>query len=137
VVNANGRSLGGVIAEFKEELKEFLDTRMAMLKSELQQKSKTLKASLPSILIGVVLLATGWFLMTAALVAVIAAAFYPSRWAYFFAFLIVGCLYLLGGSVIGLFAYRTIRQTGMAPERTLKVLKDDRVWLQTEARQQI
>ena len=137
MVNANGRSLAGVVAEFKEELKEFFDTRVAMLKSELQQKAKSFKASLPSALIGVVLLATGWLVMTGALVAVIAAAFYPSRWAYFFAFLIVGCVYLLAGGVMALFAYRSIRQTGVAPERTLKVLKDDRVWLQTEAREQV
>jgi VIT1/CCC1 family predicted Fe2+/Mn2+ transporter len=137
VPNENGRSLAGVLAETRDELKEFVQTRLEMLKSELQDKVKAYKAAVPSAAIGITLLLTAWLVLTGALVAVIAAAFYPSRWAYFFALLIVGFVYLLAGGVLALVAYKTVRDTGVAPERTLKVLKDDRVWLQTEARQQV
>jgi hypothetical protein len=35
------------------------------------------------------------------------------------------------------YGVRTIKKGGMAPERTLRVLKQDQVWLQTEARTQL
>jgi hypothetical protein len=88
------------------------------------------------IVTALVLLITTWLVLTGALIALIAAAFYPSRFAYFFGFLIVGIVYAVAGSIAGLFAYRELKEKGIVPQRTMQVLKDDRVWLQTEARGQ-
>lgn len=133
----NGRSLAGVVNELKDELKESIQTRIAMLKSEMQDKVASWKTA--GIMIGAAAFIgiTAWLLLTAALVAVIAAAFYPSRFAYFFAFVIVGVAYALIAAATGGFAAREIKQRGVMPERTIRVLKEDQLWLQKEARQQV
>lgn len=137
VLNENGRTLAGVIAELKDELREFVQVRFDMLRAELRDKVKTWRMALPLILTALVLLATAWLVLTAALVAVIAAAFYPSRLAYFFALAIVGVAYTLGGGIGAAFALRGLKAQGLMPRRTAKVLNDDKIWLQTEARSQI
>jgi hypothetical protein len=137
VLNENGRTLAGIMAELKDELKEFAQTRIDMLRSELREKVKAWKVVVPLIAVALVLLGTAWFVLTAALIAIIAAGFYPSRFAYFFAFIIVGVAYALAGVVCGSFALRDLKEKGVVPSRTIKVLKDDQVWLQTEARTQI
>jgi hypothetical protein len=132
----NGRSLAQVIAELKDELKNFVQTRLEMLRAEWREKLQAWKLALPLMACGVALLATSWFLLTAAFIAIVAAAFYPSRFAYFFAFAIVGAIYSLVGAMATAFAIREMRVRGMIPQRTIQVLKDDATWLQTEARSQ-
>ncbi len=135
---ANGeRSVAGVLAEIKEEVKEFVQTRIEMLKSEMKDKISSWKTAVPLIAIGLVFAATAWFVLTAALISIIAEAFYPSRFAYFFSFVIVGVVYALVGVISATFAMRELRQHGVMPERTVRVLKQDQVWIQTEARQQV
>ncbi len=131
------RSVAGVLAEIKEEVKEFVQTRIEMLKSEMKDKISSWKTAVPLIAIGLVFAATAWFVLTAALISIIAEAFYPSRFAYFFSFVIVGVVYLLVGVISATFAMRELRQHGVMPERTVRVLKQDQVWIQTEARQQV
>jgi len=46
-------------------------------------------------------------------------------------------LYGLAGGFMLLYGWRTAKEPGLAPERTLKVLKQDQIWLQTEARTEL
>lgn len=130
------RSVAGVLAELKDEIKEFLQTRLEMLKSEMKEKMSTVKTAVPLIAAAVVLCATAWFVLTAALISIVALAFYPNRFAYFFSLLIVGLTYLLVGAGSAAVAVRELKQSGLKPERTIRVLKEDQIWLQTEARHQ-
>jgi Putative Actinobacterial Holin-X, holin superfamily III len=133
----NERSVAGVLSEIKDELKEFLQTRMNMLKSEMKDKISTVKTAVPMIAAGLLFGLTAWFVLTAALISIVADAFYPNRFAYFFSFVIVGVAYALIGGISAAFAIRELRQSGLKPERTIRVLKEDQVWLQTEARNQV
>ncbi len=135
--NENGRSLAGVVSELKEELKEFVSTRIEMLKSEMKDKVSSLKVAAIFIAGGLFLGITAWFVLTAALISLIATAFLPSVYAYFFGFIIVGIAYLLVGVILATFALRELRRRGLKPERTIRVLKQDQIWLQSEARQQV
>ncbi|HEV8523105.1 MAG TPA: phage holin family protein [Terriglobales bacterium] len=130
--NANGRTLAGVISELKEEVKEFLETRYQMLVSELQQKLATWRMAMPLFLVALALGAIGFLLLSGALVAAIALLV---GWGW--SFLIVGAVYLVLGGSIGFLAYREIKEVGVAPTRTINVLKQDQVWLQSEARSQL
>jgi uncharacterized membrane protein YqjE len=132
VNNANGRTLAGVISELKEEVKEFLETRYQMLVSELQQKLATWRMAMPLFLVALALGAIGFLLLSGALVAAIALLV---GWGW--SFLIVGAVYLVLGGSIGFLAYREIKEVGVAPTRTINVLKQDQVWLQSEARSQL
>ena len=95
----NGRSLAGVVAELKEEFKEFVATRLSMLQSELRDKIGTWKAALPAMVIGAVMLATCWLLLTGAIVAAIAVAFGPNPFAPAIALAIVGAVYAIAGGL--------------------------------------
>ena len=133
----NGRTVAEVLNEFKEELKEFVGTRGQMLRSEMQEKVGAWKTALPSIAIGAVLLLFALLVFTAGVVEIIALAFTGQPWGLAAACLIVFVLYGLAGAFLLLYGWKTAKEPGLAPERTLKVLKQDQVWLQTEARTEL
>lgn len=133
----NGRTLAGVVAEIKDELKEFINTRVQMLKAELQDKMSLFKVAAPLGGIALVFMGTAFLLFTLMLVALIVVAFEGSPYQWFLAFLIIGVLYSIIGGMCALFAWREFREQGLAPKKTMKVLKEDQIWLQTEARTQL
>lgn len=137
MISEHERSLAGVVAELKEEAKTFLQTRFAMLQSEMKDKISAIKMALPSIAIGLVLCGTAWLLLTGALVAAIWVAFQNMAFGACIALVIVGVAYLLVGGIAVLFAWRGLSETGLVPKRTLRVLKDDSVWIRNEARTQL
>ncbi len=129
--------MAGVINETKEELKEFVQTRLDMLRAEMRDKLAAWKVALPLIVVALVLGITGWFVLTACLIAAIAVAFHGSAWAYTFSTLIVGIAYVLMGAMCATFALRGLKEQGVAPKRTIRVLQEDRAWLAAEARTQV
>lgn len=133
----NGRTLAGVVAELKDELKEFISTRIQMLRAELREKAKTLKVAAPLVIVALVLLGTAYLLFTLMIVSLIVVAFEGSAYQWFLAFLITGVLWSIGGGICALFAWREFKDLGLAPKKTIKVLKEDQIWLQTEARTQL
>jgi len=130
----NEKSIGTVISETKQEVKEFIQTRTAIFKAEITEKVRTWKYAVPMLLGALVLLLAAWIVLTFALVALLAGMFQPSPYAWLFGALIIGGAYLLLGLALGWFAYSELSATGVAPQRTLEVLKQDQVWIQNEAR---
>ena len=133
----NGRTLASVVAEMKDELKEFISTRVAMLVAEMKDKASAWKMALPTIAIGLVLLGTSWLLLTAAIVALIYVAFAGNPFAAAISFAIVFVVYAVLGGVAVLFAAHDLREHGIVPQRTLRVLKDDQAWIAKEAKVQL
>ncbi len=129
---ANGRTLAGLVNELKEELKDFIDTRLQMLRAEMKQKTAMLKMVVPMLLVAAVLGLIGFLLLTIALVAAIAVLI---GWGW--SFLVVGILYLLVAGGTAFMAVRELQAEGVTPTRTIKVLKQDQIWLQNEARSQL
>ena len=128
------KSLGVVLSETKEEMKEFIETRLQILRAEINEKIKTWKYSLPLLLLAAGLLLIGWITLTFSLVALIRVFFLPNPFAWLWAGLIVAGLYLVAGLAVGWFAYSELLSVGVAPKRTMQVLKQDQVWIQNEAR---
>ncbi len=133
---ANGRTLAEVVSDMKVEFKEFAQTRIALLQAELKEKTKTLKVAVALGGAALVLLVTAYLLLTLALVGLIATAFANSPYQWVLGFLIVGVLWLVVGGVCAYMAKRDIQARGIVPRRTIEVLKGDKVWLQSEARNQ-
>jgi len=134
VNNGYTKTVPEVLAELRDELKEFANTRLAMLRSELSDKVASFKMAAPVLLTGVLLLGTAWLLLTGFLVVIIAAALAPNSWNYTVSFLVVGVLYAILGGVAVLLGWRQLREKGVKPERTIRVLQEDRVWLQKEGK---
>ncbi len=133
----NGRNLSAVVAELKEESKEFVSTRLSMLRAEMNQKLSAWKSAAPMLVIGLVLLGTSWLLLTAVIVSAIYVAFQGNPWAMCLAFAITFVLYAAFGAIAAYLAIRNMQESGIIPKRTLRVLKDDQVWIANEARVQL
>lgn len=133
----NGRSLAAIIAEMKEELKEFVQTRSRMLKAEVQEKFTALKIAAPLAGVGALLLGTAYLLFTMALVALVAALFRDNPYRWCFAFAAIAVLWGLLGGIAAYLAKREFQLKGLLPKRTLELLKGDKLWLQAEAKSQI
>ena len=132
----NGRTLADVVSTIKDELKEFAQTRLQLLKVELQQKFGLLKIAALLAAVAVVLLSTAYLLLTFALAALVAALLVDSPYHWFFGFLTIAVLWSLLGGVAGYFAKREFELRGIMPRRTIEVLRGDKIWLQSEARNQ-
>ncbi len=131
------RPLGEVLNDLKLELKDFIQTRIQMLRSEMNEKLGTLKASAPALVLGAVMGLAAFMLFTLALVFLIAMAFEGQPWQYALSFGIVFAIYALISAVSISFAINAIRSRGLTPDRTIKVLKQDQIWAQTEARSEL
>lgn len=130
----NEKSLASVLSETKEEIKEFIETRLQLLRSEVAEKLRIWKYSVPLLLLAGGLLLLGWMVLTFALVSLVRAWFLPSVYGWLWAGLIIAAIYLISGVAVGWFAYTELIVTGLAPKRTLEVLKQDQVWVKNEKR---
>jgi uncharacterized membrane protein YqjE len=133
-VDSHPRSLGEILSDISDEFKEFLNTRLQMVRSELHETLDAVRVAVPLGLVALVLVGTGFLLLTGAIVVLVAAAFAGHAYAWFFAFAIVGVLWIAFGGAAAFFAYNEFRSKSMFPTHTVEVLKADRIWLESEAR---
>jgi uncharacterized membrane protein YqjE len=128
------RTLSATLNEAKSEFKQFAETRVAMLQAEMKEKMADVKASAPMLAVGALLALTSFLVLTGALICVLKFAFGGSPYGWFFSFLVVGVLYAIIGIATIVVGYEKISKGGLVPKRTLNVLKEDKIWLQNEAR---
>jgi energy-coupling factor transporter transmembrane protein EcfT len=121
----------------KQDLKEFVETRIAMVKSEFRDKLVHWKVAAPLAGAGVVLLGTAYLLITLALVALAAVFIGDTPYRWFFALLGVGVLWTVLSGISLYIAKREFELNRLMPQKTMAVLKGDKLWLQNEARSQI
>jgi uncharacterized membrane protein YqjE len=130
-VETNERSLAELISEIKEEVKEFVQTRVSMFVAEMREKVNNSKSGAIYAAIAVALGGVGLLMLSVALAALVAVAFWGSPYAWFFGFLIIGPLWTIMAAMLALAAVRQFRD--VTPKRTIQVLKEDKIWLQHEA----
>jgi len=128
------KSIATILAETKDELKQFVTTRVSILKAEMDEKISRIKSVIPLAVVAVLFLLSGWMVLTFALIALLHSLFMPSVYAWLWASLIVTAVYMVVGGIAGWLAYSEIKATHLSPTRTLKVLQQDQVWIQNEAR---
>jgi hypothetical protein len=132
-VGNHQRSLRDLVREILDELKEFASTRFQVMKAELQESLASVKVAVPLTLVALMLMFTAFLLLSSAAVALVARAFAGSAWAWLFALVIVGVVWMAGGVMAAFLAYNEFRSKGRFPKRTIEVLKADKAWLQSEA----
>jgi len=135
--SAHDRPFASLLAEIRDEIGDFLQIRITMLKTELREKTSNLKTAAVLGAAGLLLLSTSYLLITLALVGLIVVAFPNSSYRWFFAFLIVGVLWMIFGGMAAYFAKRELELRGLLPKRTIEVLKGDKLWVQMEVKNQI
>jgi uncharacterized membrane protein YqjE len=129
----NNRSLADILAELKNEVQEFMQTRIELLRRELNDKVQAVKAALPLLVMGIIFLSTAFTLLSFALVSLLA-TWIGGDYRWFFGFLIVGFFWGVVGAIAALAAKQHLAKKGVMPKRTVEVLSGDKVWLQREAR---
>jgi uncharacterized membrane protein YqjE len=128
------KSLREVIYDIKDELRDFAVTRVEMLKSELREKFDRIKTAIPLIAVGAVFAVGAFFALTFGIIAVIASAMPDNQWRWAIGAGVVFGLYAIIGGIVGWMGYREVTTEGLAPQRTLRVLTQDQMWIQNEAR---
>jgi uncharacterized membrane protein YqjE len=128
------KPLAQVLSEFKDELKEFLATRIELLRAEMREKIATASTAFVAIAAGAGLALLAILFLGVAFVALLAMAFGGGAGAWSAAFAIVGVIFLLAGGLTLAFGVRQLKERGLKPERTLRTLKQDQIWLQNETR---
>ena len=131
------RPLGGTLHEALREFRDFIETRIAMLQSEMRENLANLRFAAPLLIAGVLFGTTAWLLLTGAIVAVLTVAWNGSPYAPFLALLVVGASYALIALCALFMARGRMSKKSLLPERTINVLKEDKVWLENEARTQL
>jgi Putative Actinobacterial Holin-X, holin superfamily III len=131
------RPLSETVSEAVNEFRAFIETRIAMLRSEMRENLANLKFAAPLLVVGALFGVSAWLLWTGALVAIINVAFQGSPYGPFFSLVCVAFLYTVFGAAAIWMALGRINRKGLMPERTMQVLKEDKVWLQEESRTQL
>jgi uncharacterized membrane protein YqjE len=130
----NNRSLADILAEMKDEFQKFVQTRVELLRAELQQKTRVMKAALPLAAAGVLFLTMAFVLFSVALVGLVVVAFAGNPYRWFFAFLIISFLWALFGGFAVWVVKERLSAKGVMPRKTIHVLNSDKAWLRREAK---
>jgi Putative Actinobacterial Holin-X, holin superfamily III len=123
------RTLADALAEIREEIKNFLQTRLQIFQAETREKLRSWKRPLTMLAVAVVLLLTGWLACAFAFVALLHSWIAAGSYAWFWGGLIAGAIFLVAGVALGRAGYRGIKASRLAPERTLRVLRQDQSWI--------
>lgn len=133
----NGKSVAAILSDAKEELKEFLQTRIAMLRKELSERLRVLKVAGPLAAIAMLFLSTAYLLFTLTLVGLVVAFLRDNPYRWCVAFLAVALLWTIVGGIAGYFARRKFQIKELLPRDTINVLKEDKIWIQSEVRNRV
>jgi hypothetical protein len=136
VVTENNRSIGQVVTELKNDAREFVSTRLQMLSQEMKEKLAIWKVAVPMLAVAAVVAVIALLALTFAFVAFFAGVFNPSPYAWCYGALIVTAGYFIIAGGLFYLGKRELTQAGLVPTRTMRVLKEDQIWIQNEARSQ-
>jgi hypothetical protein len=128
------RPLGASIADIKEDLKVFFQTRVQLLRAETGEKLRSWKRHLILLGLAAVFLVSSWITLVFAIVALLHTWIAAGSYAWFWGALIVSLIFLVSGGVCARAGYRGIKASGLMPARTLRVLRQDQEWIQKQAR---
>jgi hypothetical protein len=133
----SGRPYGDILAETREELKQFVETRITMFKAEMSEKMKMLKIAAPLAVIGALFLFTAFLFFSLALAGVVVAFFQNNAFHWAIAFCAVAVLWSIIGVIVAYVARREFEPKELLPGRTISVLKQDKTWIQSEVKNQV
>lgn len=127
------KSIAEVLRDMKVEASDFVVTRFELFAAEIKDKIGKWKASLPMLGLAVVLAMGTFATFTFTLVSLLATLI-GGAYAWTLGCLIVCVVYGISAATLGSIAYKRLTAQSLAPERTLRVLRQDREWIKEEAR---
>lgn len=125
------RSVAGLLSDLVAETGLLLRQELALLKAELGEKFSQAGNGGIVVAVGAMIAYSGWAVLLSA--AVLGLATVLPAWL---AALIVGVLVLLIGGICLFVGKRRLAARSLVPGRTLRSLREDRVWLQERLQRQ-
>ena len=110
----NGKSFASILTETRDDLKTFVQTRVALLRAELAEKIKVVTRTAPLAAVALVLLGTAYLLFTLSLVGVVLALLPANPFRWCLAFLAVAVLWAIAGGIAAFMGMRRFALVGWA-----------------------
>lgn len=129
----NEGSVAEVLREMKGEALAFVTTRFELLSAEIKEKLRGWKGSLPMLAVGV-LFTMGTFVTFTFMLVSLLARLIGNSYAWAFGFLIVCVVYGCIAAALISTGIKRLKMQSFVPERTVRVLRQDRDWLEEETR---
>ncbi|HLW55614.1 MAG TPA: phage holin family protein [Candidatus Angelobacter sp.] len=126
------KSFAASLAELKDDLKNFVQTRIELLRAEISETLSAWKGPALLFAIAALMLLSSWFAMVFTLVAVLHSWIARTDFGWFWAGLIVTLFMLLAGVSLAAAGYAGLESKSLKPKRTLRVLKQDQEWVQKQ-----
>jgi uncharacterized membrane protein YqjE len=127
------KPLSELLQSLKQDLSEFISTRVQIAIAEMKQKTSAWKAAVPLLGAALLFAVMAFTCLTFALVSLIAESL-SGGYAWAIAAAIVALAYVIIGGIVGWLGYSELKDESIVPERTLRVLKADQNWIKNETR---
>jgi uncharacterized membrane protein YqjE len=124
-------ALGELFRQLAQDSATLVRQEVALAKAELQENVKQAVRSAAMVAVGGGIAVVGALVLVLFLVLALGDALNE----YWLGALIVGVVFLIAGGVLAMGSLRKLKGDGLAPERTIQTLKEDRQWAQNEIRQ--
>jgi len=133
----NDRTFASILTETRDDIKQFFATRISLLRAEMSEKVRVIARAAPLAVLALLLLGTAYLLFTLAVVGLVLALMPANPFRWCLAFLAVAVLWTIVGGIAAWMAKRRFTFKELAPTRTIGVLREDGVWIQSEVKNQI
>lgn len=124
-------ALGELFRTLAQDSATLVRQEMMLAKAELQQNVRAAVRDATMVAAGGALALVGGLVLILFLVLALGDALNE----YWLGALIVGAVLLLAGGLLAMSSLKKLKGDGLAPERTLETLKEDKQWAQNEIRQ--
>ena len=119
------RSIATLLSDLAGETSLLIRTELSLFKSELQEKFGRAGQGIAALGAGALIAFSGWLVLLAAAVLGLATVLEP-----WLAALIVAVVVLAIGGGLVFFGKRRLSADSLRPERSLRSLREDQIWLQ-------
>jgi uncharacterized membrane protein YqjE len=130
------QSLTTLFSRLADDLTEFVDARLQLLKTELKEEASSYARGASLILGGAVIGIIGFALLNAGIAFLVSTIFNSADLSpairYGLGFVITALLYLVIGTIVIVVAKSRLAKQRMIPKRSALELKRDKRWLQEE-----
>jgi uncharacterized membrane protein YqjE len=130
------QSLTTLFSRLTDDLTEFVEVRLQLLKTELKEEASSYAGGASLILGGAVIGIIGFALLNAGMAFLVSTLFNSADLSpavrYGLGFVITALLYLIIGTIVILVAKSRLAKQRMIPKRSALELKRDKRWLQEE-----
>jgi uncharacterized membrane protein YqjE len=124
-------SLGDLFRQLADDSATLIRQEMALAKTEMRQNVQHAARDASMIAVGGVVAAIGVLVLVAFLVMITGKAL-GAAWA---GALAVGILFVVVGGVLAMRSARHLKKDTLTPEQTIRSLKEDKQWVQSEMQQ--